>query len=53
LAYIIYEIDGPKSPILKFFTGDELEQLNKKLSPKNGDMIFFGSGEHKTTCKVL
>lgn len=53
LAYIIYEIDGPKSPILKFFTGDELEQLNKKLSPKNGDMIFFGAGEHKTTCKVL
>lgn len=41
LAYIIYEADGPKSPILKFFTGDELVTLESKLSPKIGDMIFF------------
>lgn len=53
LAYIIYEEDGPKSPILKFFTGNELESLTQKLAPKIGDMIFFGAGEYKTTCKVL
>jgi len=53
LAYIIYEADGPKSPILKFFTGNELASLEAKLSPKVGDMIFFGAGEYKTTCKVL
>lgn len=53
LAYIIYEADGPKSPILKFFTGNELEALSQKLAPKVGDMIFFGAGEYKTTCKVL
>lgn len=41
LAYIIYEADGPKSPILKFFTGDELATLETKLAPKVGDMIFF------------
>lgn len=34
LAYIIYEADGPKSPILKFFTGNELEALSQKLAPK-------------------
>lgn len=53
LAYIIYEADGPKSPILKFFTGDELTTLETKLSPKVGDMIFFGAGEYKVVCKVL
>ncbi len=53
LAYIIYEADGPKSPILKFFTGDELATLEKKLSPKVGDMIFFGAGDYKVVCKVL
>jgi aspartyl-tRNA synthetase len=53
LAYIIYETDGPKSPILKFFTGDELATLESKLSPKVGDMIFFWAGEYKVVCKVL
>jgi aspartyl-tRNA synthetase len=53
LAYIIYEADGPKSPILKFFTGDELATLETKLAPKVGDMIFFGAGDYKTVCKVL
>lgn len=43
LAYIIYEADGPKSPILKFFTGNELASLEAKLDPKVGDMIFFGA----------
>ena len=53
LAYIIYEADGPKSPILKFFTGNELASLEAKLSPKVGDMVLFGAGDYKTTCKVL
>ena len=53
LAYIIYEVDGPKSPILKFFTGGELAALEAKLAPKVGDMIFFGAGEEKATCKIL
>lgn len=34
LAYIIYEADGPKSPILKFFTGNELASLEAKLAPE-------------------
>lgn len=53
LAYIIYEEDGPKSPILKFFTGNELDALSQKLAPETGDMIFFGAGDLRTTCKVL
>jgi aspartyl-tRNA synthetase len=53
LAYIIYEETGPRSPILKFFTGGELEALEKKFSPKAGDMIFFGAGDRKLVNKVL
>ncbi len=53
LAYIIYEETGPRSPILKFFTGNELEALNSAFSPKPGDMIFFGAGERKLVNKVL
>jgi aspartyl-tRNA synthetase len=53
LAYIIYEADGPKSPILKFFTGDELATLEAKLAPKVGDIVFFWAGEYKVVCKVL
>jgi len=53
LAYIIYEAEGPRSPILKFFSDAEMEALETKLSPKAGDMIFFGAGEHAGVCKVL
>lgn len=41
LAYIIYEETGPKSPILKFMSPEELEVLGQRLAPKVGDMIFF------------
>jgi len=41
LAYIIYETEGPRSPILKFMSQDELRTLEERLSPQVGDMIFF------------
>jgi aspartyl-tRNA synthetase len=53
LAYIIYEEAGPRSPILKFFTGGELAALEARFAPKPGDMIFFGAGEKKPVNKVL
>lgn len=53
LAYIIYEAEGPRSPILKFFTGNELDVLAEKLSPQIGDMVFFGAGDRKLVNKVL
>ena len=53
LAYIIYEVAGPKSPILKFFSAEELSTLEAKLAPKVGDMIFFWAGDYKLVCKVL
>ena len=53
LAYIIYEEAGPRSPILKFFTGNELAAIEAKLAPKVGDMVFFGGADRKLVNKVL
>lgn len=53
LAYIIYEETGPKSPILKFMSQEELKVLEEKLSPKVGDMIFFGADKREIVNKVL
>lgn len=41
LAYIIYEETGPKSPILKFMSQEELQVIEQRLAPKVGDMVFF------------
>ena len=53
LAYIIYEDDGPKSPILKFFSDEELKQLEETMQPKTWDMIFFGADSKSVVNNVL
>ncbi len=53
LAYIIYEKEGPKSPILKFFSDEEIEQLNQLHSPNPWDIIFFSADEYQTAVEVL
>lgn len=53
LAYIIYENEGPRSPILKFFTGNGTSAFEAALARKSGDMIFFGAGDRKLVNKVL
>nr|MDD3720791.1 aspartate--tRNA ligase [Candidatus Gracilibacteria bacterium] len=41
LAYIIYDaVEGPKSPILKFFSETEIKEMEARLTPKTGDIIF-------------
>ncbi len=53
LAYIIYETEWPKSPILKFMSTEELQALEEKLKPEVGDMIFFGADNRDLVNKVL
>ncbi len=53
LAYIIYEATGPKSPILKFMSSEELEVINERLTPQVWDMIFFGADRREVVNKVL
>lgn len=53
LAYIIYEAEWPRSPILKFFSESEIKAIADKLQPKVGDMIFFWAWESKQVAKSL
>ena len=53
LAYIIYEAEGPRSPILKFFKPEEIKALEDRMAPEVGDMIFFGANDFKSVVKVL
>ncbi len=53
LAYITMAVDGPKSPIAKFLTEDEMQAIIKKMNAKTGDIIFFGADDRKVVNKVL
>ena len=45
LAYIIFDATGEaKGPIAKFLEPAKLEQLKKEAKLKNGDCVFFSSG---------
>ena len=41
LAYIVIEEDGLKSPILKFFTEQEINNLIATMGGEAGDILFF------------
>ena len=53
LAYISFGQDGtPKSPIAKFLTPEKLEELKQVAGLKNGDSVFFASGDELTASKL-
>ena len=53
LAYIQMEETGPKSPILKYFSDDELKQVIEKTGAQSGDIIFFGAGARPQVNTIL
>ncbi len=54
LAYIIYDaVEWPKSPILKFFSPEEIKEMEFRLQPKTWDIIFFSANEFKRAVTVL
>jgi len=54
LAYIIYDaVEWPKSPILKFFSEGEIKEMEARMQPKTGDIIFFSANEFKRAVSVL
>ena len=53
LAYITFGQDGtPKSPIAKFLTPEKLEELKQVAGLKNGDSVFFASGDELIASKL-
>ena len=53
LAYIQMAEDGPKSPIIKFLSENELAKIISKTGAKTGDIIFFGADQRSVVNKVL
>ncbi|MBR3052379.1 aspartate--tRNA ligase [Candidatus Saccharibacteria bacterium] len=53
LAYILYTAEGPKSPILKFMSESEIENVTKLTEAKEGDAVFFGADTREQVNKVL
>ncbi len=53
LAYIQFKDEGPRGPIVKFLSEDDLTVLKKHLNLETGDVVFFGAGKWETTCKIM
>ena len=56
LAYIVYDDKeewGKKSPILKFFSKNEIKEVEARLEPKSWDIIFFSASDFKQAVSVL
>ena len=53
LAYIVFDASGEaKGPIAKFLAPEKLEELKKVAKVKNGDSVFFSSGEPGEAAKI-
>lgn len=53
LAWIKFSEAGPESSIVKFFSKEELAQIQGKLGAVSGDILFFGAGAWKSVVTVL
>lgn len=53
LAYISYENGEPKSPIAKFLSSAELDDVRQKTGATDGDTVFFGADRRSVVNKVL
>jgi aspartyl-tRNA synthetase len=53
LAYIVYSDEGPKSPILKFLSETEKEQVKAQTGAETGDVVFFMADRFVKACTIL
>ncbi|MBF7067316.1 aspartate--tRNA ligase [Campylobacter volucris] len=53
LAFIQMKEDGPKGPLCKFFSEDDLNTLLKRCELEIGDVVFFGAGTKKTVLDYM
>ena len=53
LGYIIFKEEGPKGPIVKFLSEEQLSALKEKCSIETGDTVFFGGGKWTETCEIM
>lgn len=53
LAYIKFKKEGPDSPIVKFFSQDEIEKIKERTGANENDMVFFTADEFIIACESL
>jgi len=53
LAYIVMGEEGMKSPILKFFTEEEITRITSKMGAETGDIIFFVADKEAVVHQAL
>ena len=53
LAYVQYKEEGPKGPIVKFLSDEEMAAMKERLQIETGDVVFFGAGKWERTCKIM
>jgi aspartyl-tRNA synthetase len=53
MAYIIVTENEAKSPISKFFSENQMNELLKALDAKPGDLLLFGADQPEVVARVL
>ncbi|EGK8091138.1 aspartate--tRNA ligase [Campylobacter lari] len=53
LAFIQMKEDGPKGPLCKFFSEDDLNTLIQRCELEVGDVVFFGAGAKNTVLDYM
>lgn len=53
LAYIVVSEEGLKSPILKFFKDEEIQEILKKFEAETGDLLFFVADKPSVVAAAL
>lgn len=53
LAYLTYEESGIKSPIAKFLSKSELDEITRRTEATAGDIVLFGADRRVLVNKVL
>ncbi|MCV3381939.1 aspartate--tRNA ligase [Campylobacter sp. IFREMER_LSEM_CL2127] len=53
LAFIQMKEDGPKGPLCKFFSKEDLNALIQRCELEVGDVVFFGAGAKKTVLDYM
>lgn len=53
LAYIVLDGEELKSPIVKFFSKEDLDAILERCNAKSGDIVFFCADSFKIACDAL
>jgi len=54
LAWIAFREDGSvNSPIVKFFSDEEMNALRAECDVEPGDLVLFAAGDRTQTCEIL